>query len=187
QYREDAKLIRNVASKHVEQIRTNLRIAEKAISIDPLTKLGNRNAFDLQISFAISRLAHGDAYSLAILDVDKFKSINDSYGHLGGDAALIAISKRLTETFSQIGTTVVRFGGDEFAILYKGPKLQLAAKMERVNFSLAKTSFEYNGSKIDLHASYGVIDLSSDHTPDSAFADADYAMYQSKRGKQSAA
>ncbi len=187
QYREEAKLIRNVAAKHVEQLRTKLKVAEKAVSVDHLTKLGNRNAFDLQISFAISRLAQGDAYSLAILDVDKFKSINDSFGHLGGDAALIAISKRLTETFSQIGTTVVRIGGDEFAVLYKGPSLQLAAKVERVNSGLAKSSFEYNGSKIDLHASYGVIDLTTDHTPESAFADADYEMYQSKRGKKSAA
>ena len=187
QYRADAKLIRSVTSKHVEQLRTKLKVAEHAVCTDHLTKLGNRGAFEQQLAFAVSRLAQGETYCLAMIDVDKFKNINDTYGHLGGDAALVEIAKRLSETFSQVGTFVVRYGGDEFAVLYKGSQLQLEAKLERVNSILAKSSFQYNGTKMALHTSYGSVELNSHHTPESAFADADFAMYQDKRSKRTAA
>jgi diguanylate cyclase (GGDEF)-like protein len=186
QYRADAKLIRKIASKHVEDLRTKLKVAEKAVKTDPLTKLGNRNAFDLQLSFAISKVAQGDTFCLAIVDVDNFKSINDAFGHLCGDDALIEIAKQLSETFAQNGSSVVRFGGDEFAVLYKGSQLQLEAKLERVNSILAKSSFSYNGSKLSLRTSFGSVLLTQLHTQESAFADADKAMYFVKRQKRAA-
>ena len=78
QYKVDAKLIRSVTSKHVEQLRTKLKVAEQAVCTDHLTKIGNRGAFELQLSFAVSRLAQGETYCLAMIDVDRFKSINDT-------------------------------------------------------------------------------------------------------------
>ena len=187
QYRDDAKLIRQVASKHVDILRTKLKVAEKAVQTDHLTKLGNRSAFELQLAFAISRLNQSDTYSLAVIDIDQFKKINDNHGHLCGDAALIEFAKRLTETFSQLGTCVVRLGGDEFAVLYKGSLLNLEAKLERVNSVLAKSALVHEGVKIHLHSSYGVLSLRPEHTPESAFAEADHAMYNSKRSKRKAA
>ena len=187
QYREDAKLIRQVASKHVEILRTKLKVAEKAVQTDHLTKLGNRNAFELQLAFAISRLNQGDIYSLAVIDIDRFKKINDNHGHLCGDVALVEFAKRLTETFSQLGTSVVRLGGDEFAVLYKGSLLQLEAKLERVNSILAKSALIHAGATIILHSSFGVLSLRPEHTPESAFAEADRAMYDAKRSKRQAA
>ena len=187
QYKVDAKLIRSVASQHVEQLRTKLKVAEQAVCTDYLTKLGNRGAFDLQLSFAISRLAQSETYCLAMIDVDKFKNINDTYGHLGGDAALVEIAKRLSETFAQVGTSVVRYGGDEFAVLYRGSNLQLEAKLERVNSVLAKSPLMFSGKKISLHTSYGTVELNQNHTPKSAFSDADHAMYEDKKSKRNAA
>ncbi len=183
-HRDDAKLIRKIASNHVEELRTKLKVAEKAVKTDPLTKLGNRNAFDLQLSFAISKVAQGEVFCLAIVDIDRFKAINDNFGHLCGDAALIEIAKQLSETFAQAGSSVVRFGGDEFAVLYRGTQLQLDAKLERVNTILGKSALQYNDSKVVLHASFGTVQLSQTHSPESAFADADAAMYQVKKAKR---
>lgn len=186
-HRADAKLIRKIASNHVEDLRTKLKTAEKAVKTDPLTKLGNRNAFDLQLTFAISKVSQGDVYSLAIVDVDKFKSINDDFGHLCGDASLIEIAKHLSQTFAQAGSSVVRIGGDEFAVLYKGTVLQLSAKLERVNSMLTKNSVVHEGKMVNLHTSFGCVLLTPGHTPASAFGEADKTMYISKKGKRIAA
>ena len=180
-HREDAKIIRKVASKHVEELRTKLKSAEKAVRTDHLTKLGNRSAFDFHLSVAIAKISQGENYCLAIIDVDKFKLINDTCGHLFGDAALIEIATKLTETFSLPGTSVMRYGGDEFAVLYRGSMVQFEAKLERVNNVLAKSALAYNDKKVFLHASYGAIELNSSHTPESAIAEADQVMYQAKR------
>lgn len=180
-HREDAKLVRKVASQHVEVLRTKLKHAEKAVRTDHLTKLGNRSAFDFLLTVGIAKIAHGERYCLAIMDVDKFKHINDSRGHLCGDAALVAIANRLTETFSLPGTSVVRYGGDEFAVLYRGSLVQLEAKLERVNTILAKNPLVYEGASIPLHISYGAIELTPEHTPDVAVAEADQVMYVAKR------
>jgi diguanylate cyclase (GGDEF)-like protein len=171
----------------VEDLRSKLKVAERAVKTDPLTKLNNRYGFDLQLSSAISRSTQGAIFCLAVVDVDQFKSINDTFGHLYGDAALIEISKQLSQTFALAGTSVVRVGGDEFAVLYKGSLLQLEAKLERVNTILAKTPLAYNGSIFTLHASYGCIQLNASHSAESAFAEADRAMYAAKRGRRTAA
>lgn len=186
-HRSDAQLIRKLASNHVEDLRTKLKVAEKAVKTDPLTKLGNRNAFDMQLAFAVSRAAQGEAYCLAIVDIDKFKSINDTFGHLCGDSALVEIAKQLSQTFALAGTTVVRVGGDEFAVLYKGSLLQLEAKLERVNSIMAKSPMAHNDSHFTLHASFGCIQLAAGHTPDTAFAQADQVMYENKRQNRQAA
>lgn len=182
-HREDAKLIRKVASQHVEVLRTKLKEAEKAVKTDHLTKLGNRGAFDLLITSAIAQVASGQEYCLAILDLDGFKSINDTFGHLAGDAALIEFSKKLHETFAQQGSSVARIGGDEFAVLCRGNIVQFEAKLERVNVVLSKTQVEYEGGKFGLRASYGCISLLKGHTPETAVQEADKAMYVNKRSK----
>lgn len=180
-HREDAKIVRRVASKHVEELRSKLKVAEQAVRTDHLTKLGNRSAFDFLLSIAISKIEHGDNYCLGILDVDKFKQINDTNGHLCGDAALVEISRRLIETFSLPGTSVARFGGDEFAVLYRGSKVQFEAKLMRVNTVLAKNPLIYDGKSMTLRASYGAIELTKSHSPEMAIAEADHSMYMSKR------
>ena len=75
----------------------------------------------------------------------------------------------------------MRYGGDEFAVLYRGSMVQFEAKLERVNNVLAKSALAYNDKKVFLHASYGAIELNSSHTPESAIAEADQVMYQAKR------
>jgi diguanylate cyclase (GGDEF)-like protein len=186
-HRADAKMIRKLASNHVEDLRTKLKVAERAVKTDPLTKLSNRNGFDLQLSSAIGRSIQGETFCLAVVDIDKFKSINDTFGHLCGDAALIEISKQLSQTFALAGTSVVRVGGDEFAVLYKGSLLQLEAKLERVNTIMARTPLAYNEATFTIHASYGCIQLNASHTAESAFVQADEAMYAAKRSRRAAA
>jgi diguanylate cyclase (GGDEF)-like protein len=179
-HRDDAKMIRQVAAQHVDVLRTKLRTAEKAVRTDHLTKLGNRSSFDMLVTTALSRVEKGEVYGLALLDVDRFKSINDTYGHLVGDAALVEFAKQLSETFALPGTSVIRYGGDEFAVLYRGSIIQLEAKLERVNNVLAKSSLSHGGKKIYLHASYGLVALRAGHTLQKAVDEADRAMYISK-------
>ena len=179
-HREDSKIIRKVAAQHVEVLRTKLKTAEKAVLTDHLTKLGNRSSFDMLLTLAISKVEKGEVYGLAILDIDRFKSINDTYGHIAGDAALVEFAKHLSETFALPGTSVVRYGGDEFAILYKGSIVHLEAKLARVNTMLAKSSLSHGSTRINLHASFGLVELKPSHTLQSAVAEADQAMYISK-------
>lgn len=179
-HREDAKIIRKVASQHVEVLRTKLKTAEKAVRTDYLTKLGNRSSFDLALTVAISKVELGESHCLAILDIDRFKSINDTYGHVTGDAALVELAKQLSETFASIGNSVVRFGGDEFAVLYKGNAIQFEAKLTRVNNILAKSPLNHDGQQIVIHASYGLVELNAQQSPEAAISEADKAMYNAK-------
>ncbi len=180
-HKDREKLIREVASKCANDLRGKLRVAEQAVKTDHLTQLGNRAAFEIYLANALAKVHEGEAYCLGVLDIDKFKEINDKYGHLAGDAALAEVAKRLKETFSLNGCSVVRLGGDEYAVLYKGNLVQLEAKLERVNSVLSKAAIRHESHTFSVHISFGVAALSRSHTQESAIQQADQAMYKAKR------
>ena len=150
---------------------------------DALTDLPNRALFMDRLDRAIAhaKRSEADLFAVLFLDLDRFKNVNDSLGHLIGDQMLIAIAKRLERSLRQ-GDTVARLGGDEFAILLGTIKnvadaIQVA---ERIHQELA-SPLNLNGHEVFTTASIGIA-LSStgyDH-PEELLRDADIAMYRAK-------
>ncbi|MEZ5286437.1 MAG: EAL domain-containing protein [Vicinamibacterales bacterium] len=157
---------------------------ENAGFLDPLTGLANRNVFVERLG---RRLADakarpgGDRFAVLYLDLDRFKVVNDSTGHLVGDELLTAASRRL-ESCLRPTDLLARLGGDEFAILLStlGDEQQANAIAFRIQESLS-TPFSIGGREVFTTASIGIaIGLTDYATPDELMRDADTAMYHAK-------
>lgn len=106
-----------VATDITERKKNQLEMERLALT-DQLTGLVNRSAFNQYLSDALKRaVRHKKLVGLAILDLDKFKPVNDEYGHLAGDAILKEVATRLLKIFREVDT-VARIGGDEFTIIF---------------------------------------------------------------------
>lgn len=90
---------------------------ELQVSLDPLTKLNNRYHMVRHLSYRMEHVSGNHSLYLLLIDMDKFKQINDTYGHVEGDKALIRMAEVLRETASAFGCFVARYGGDEFILI----------------------------------------------------------------------
>lgn len=163
------------------------RQAERKLSYDALhdamTGLANRTLFLDRLGQAIEYARRHDGRSFAILfvDLDEFKVVNDSLGHLVGDQLLISISKRLMEVLRS-SDTVARFGGDEFEILLDTPddNIPILTVVDKIQKAI-QTPFDLDGHEVHITASIGVItNVKRYNHPEELLRDADIAMYQAK-------
>ncbi|RUO73126.1 ligand-binding sensor domain-containing protein [Idiomarina ramblicola] len=148
---------------------------------DPLTNLGNRRAFDERLQHELNRCRRDGTYlSLAILDVDYFKEVNDTYLHTVGDKVLIRLAEVLRDEIRDIDY-VARWGGEEFAVLITHSELEVAKEAsERLRERIAATPFKDLVEDMKITVSIGV--ASSYHYADHAglLVAADQALYQAK-------
>lgn len=150
---------------------------------DTLTNLPNRVEFMNHLRAAIERADENDSAKFAVLflDLDRFKVVNDSLGHLVGDKLLIAIADRL-RTYVRPGDVVARLGGDEFTILLNrtGGEDEIKEIAERVQRNLSK-AFRIDNYEVFTSASIGII-ISDEimREPEDFLRDADSAMYRAK-------
>ncbi|HSE40971.1 MAG TPA: EAL domain-containing protein [Acidobacteriota bacterium] len=150
---------------------------------DALTNLSNRALFMDRLAGAVARARRREDYLFAVLflDVDRFKVVNDSLGHIVGDLLLIAIARRL-EICLRPGDTVARLGGDEFAILLEdisdvSDSIRVA---ERIQKEL-QYAFNLSGYEVFATASIGIAPGSSSYErAEDILRDADTAMYRAK-------
>lgn len=149
---------------------------------DSLTGLANRALFMERLDHAIQLTKRREDYTFAVLflDLDRFKVINDSLGHMTGDQLLIALAQRLQNCLRS-SDTFARLGGDEFAILIEDSN-NVTQIIERIQQQL-KLPFNLTGQEIYATASIGVIlnTIGYDH-PEALLRDADTAMYRAKAG-----
>ena len=151
---------------------------------DPLTGLANRALFTDRVDHALAlRARDGLPLAVAFLDLDDFKSINDTLGHTAGDLLLQGIGERLLESVRP-GDTVARFGGDEFALLFEGADAYTAERIaERIIAGLL-LPFRILEEEVHARASIGVALGGGHETVDELLSGADTAMYVAKaRGK----
>jgi diguanylate cyclase (GGDEF)-like protein len=149
-------------------------------SHDPLTDLANRSLFVERVGDALR--AEPGGVSVIFIDVNDFKTVNDSLGHAAGDELLIAISCRLRDCVRP-SDTVARLGGDEFAIMLDRPDSQQEAieVTERINRHLAER-FSIAGQNMSVHASAGIATGGEEMSAEELIRNADLAMYRAKNG-----
>jgi diguanylate cyclase len=152
---------------------------------DPLTGLPNRRALEQCLA---TRLAgwekHRIPFSLLLLDVDHFKSVNDAYGHTAGDRVLCTVASSLRQALRG-PDVVVRYGGEEFAVLlpYTAmPNAQNAAS--KILDAIASATTEFEGQVIRVTASVGVSDIRNGDDGGELLKRADTALYASKEGRR---
>jgi diguanylate cyclase (GGDEF)-like protein len=149
---------------------------------DALTGLPNRMSFEQHLDRGLSQAKrHGWGLAVLFIDIDKFKSINDSYGHGLGDKVLLMMANRL-ESFIRDEDTVSRWGGDEFVcllmeVMQEADVTRLAEKMvDRI-----AAACEFDGIVLSITASIGIAIYPADgETADALFKNADTAMFKAK-------
>lgn len=158
--------------------RTNYLAAARQASLDPLTNLGNRRAFFAQLEAQIRRQRRGGGvFSLAVLDLDGFKALNDSHGHRVGDEALKLVAEILRMR-ARASDTLGRIGGDEFGILMPEAGGACAAMLSELCSSIARRSAAA-GCAVTASIGCQTFRVAPEDTAD-AWQQADRVMYEAK-------
>lgn len=157
------------------------RDAVNASSRDPLTGVNNRSSFRrvLDREVDLSR-RHGSPLSLIMLDVDRFKSINDKHGHVVGDLALRSIARCMVSCIRE-SDILFRYGGEEFCIALANTTLEGAAKLaERIRRQLEILVVRTSRARLHVTASFGVATLGDNDDAEQLVEKADDSLYRAK-------
>lgn len=162
----------------------NQKLIEQT-TLDSLTGVKNRNAFDRRL-VAEGRISRRQQTPMALLmlDIDKFKAVNDEFGHLGGDHCIQSIAQTITEQLKRPMDLVSRFGGEEFAVILPNTDISGALVLaESIRAAIASATLQWDQKPMHLSASIGVSAavIESDEHPIKLLELADKALYQAKR------
>jgi diguanylate cyclase (GGDEF)-like protein len=160
-------------------LRKRVRLLENLAVTDPLTGAFNRRHLDAALATAIERRArNGERAALLLLDVDRFKDLNDTLGHAAGDEVLKSLAAMMRARARRVDA-LFRVGGEEFAVLLAGADLRDAVGVaEELRLMVERASLAAQRVSVSI----GVCDLHPAHTPESWMHDADMALYLAKRG-----
>jgi diguanylate cyclase (GGDEF)-like protein/PAS domain S-box-containing protein len=147
---------------------------------DTLTGLHNRFSCMRALDLALIRACEtGSAVGVLFVDLDRFKEVNDTYGHQAGDLALQEIGRRLS-TFGDGTTTVARISGDEFVFVLEDTDVIAARALAEAVLQRLAVPIEVGGHQVTIGASIGVAVDGQEQTPDELLNNADAAMYEAK-------
>lgn len=156
------------------------RAMEKMAMTDPLTGLSNRMAFMQALEQTLHEAQNGELPpGLLLLDLDSFKTVNDSLGHAAGDQVLIEVADRLRGSVRQ-GDMVARLGGDEFAILIPKATPEHAQRIANGALNALNEKVEISGMQVFPRASIGLHIADPETTAENLLLEADTAMYEAK-------
>jgi len=171
---------------HLDEVVASLDQLEVMILTDELTRLTNRRGWEQRLNLEFERFnRYGRPCSMMILDLDDFKVINDTYGHLIGDKALQEVARILLTDLRSVDTAA-RYGGEEFTCLLPETDLKGAVRTaERLRMGIVRTHFTVRDVHVPITASFGVATFrKEDKEPQEILARADQALYQAKaKGK----
>lgn len=170
------------AEEVVARLQTELSSASELVRLDQLTGALNRKGLDDALEKEIARLKRqSGTLSIALLDIDNFKKLNDTLGHAVGDAALVHLSKVVRETVRP-QDLLARYGGEEFVVLLPNTSVEDGVSvMTRVQRELTREFFLNNNEKVLITFSCGVAEIRNAEDPYEALKRADGAMYLAKR------
>ena len=164
------------------RLRTLLEETRRRALRDGLTGVYNRAAFDdrLEHEFARSR-RQAQPLAFMLWDIDRFKQVNDTYGHPAGDRILQAVAERLAGNVREVDF-VARYGGEEFALVLPATERDAAVALaEKLREAIETIGFLYRGEPVSISASCGVVTAGFDDTPETMVHRADQALYRAKR------
>jgi len=170
---------------HMEQeaqgYREHLEEQRQKALIDPLTGLPNRAAWTERLEYEIAQWQqHGNTLSLAMLDLDHFKRINDNYGHLAGDKVLKIIATVLRKRLRG-SDFIARFGGEEFVLLLPATPPAVGAKLlETLRAAIEACPFHFKGERVTITVSMGLAAFRPGEHSDLVLKRADQALYRAK-------
>ena len=149
---------------------------------DPLTGVLNRHGIEEAFAAAMRGVAKGQPLALAYLDLDRFKLINDLFGHVAGDEVLIQVCSRVRETLAD-GHNIGRVGGDEFVIVFRNTPIRTATAICRgIVGWIGASPYQIGDKAFQVRGSIGLIEVARDTNVKDAMSAADRACREAKKG-----
>ena len=167
--------------QETQELQVMLQENRNKLMYDALTGVYSRMAYDERIVQELSRWnRYQTSFSYAILDIDHFKRINDTYGHNAGDKALKIIAQ-LMQSYVRQTDYVFRIGGEEFVLLLSNTDAAGAASMvEKMRAGIAGSSFHFRGEPVSVTLSAGITETRGGDNVESIYERADKALYKAK-------
>ncbi|MBY5803361.1 PleD family two-component system response regulator [Rhizobium leguminosarum] len=167
-----------------DRLRASVKQTIELAVTDPLTGLYNRRYLDNHLNVLFNRsMARGRPLSVLITDIDRFKQVNDTYGHDGGDEVLREFANRVRSTIRG-ADLACRYGGEEFVVVMPDTSPEIAATVaERLRAAIESAPFmlKHSGEALNVTASFGIASrIASVLTPDQLMKQADLALYEAK-------
>ncbi len=173
-------------TRRVELLQTRLTEAEQEAASDPLTGVANRRAFERAVQRLVATAnACGRPLSMAMLDIDQMKALNDTHGHQVGDRVLIGLVQQVQACVRK-SDFMARIGGDEFALVMPDmPVTEAENRLSELIRQVAATRFEYDKGQerasVQFTVSCGLAPFAAGDTPEDLIKRADDALYDAKR------
>lgn len=166
--------------RHAQKVGKTL---QKLISNDPLTGLFNRRAGRAELAKCIDRASgtNSEYVTVALGDIDFFKTVNDRYGHECGDLVLVTVAEMFTEHIKEQGCAI-RWGGEEFLLIYQKDEKDALAELETLQKELEDYIFEYEEHRFRVTMTFGLVQYMPGQTIDELVKAADDLLYLGKEG-----
>jgi diguanylate cyclase len=180
--RNDHARVESLGAK-VRRLGEELESARKESEVDPLTRLFNRKAFNDFLARTVE-LSHafGQPACLMLVDLDRFKPINDTFGHQTGDSVLSSLADVLSRIFLRKNDMVARYGGDELAVVLRETSVRDGSTLaDRLLRAVRALRFEREGASIGLSVSIGIAELTANDTAETWLKRSDEALYSAKK------
>ena len=176
---ENKALLASVLTE-TKKLQHEIQELQKIVYEDGLTKSYNRKWFDDTI-LDHDKISIRDSGTIVMVDLNKFKEINDTYGHIVGDKVLIHITVKLKES----GGRVVRYGGDEFLVIFdaKVSSIEITEKIENILRYFEKIHFKVDDKSFKISFAYGMAPFTRGAEISRVIEAADKSMYRHKKGK----
>jgi diguanylate cyclase len=176
-------LVERISSmeEETEKLRETIVIERNKAYNDALTGIPNRMAFDERITHEFQRWQrYNSKLTLCLVDIDKFKGVNDTYGHKAGDIVLKTIAEKCASKVRK-SDFFCRYGGEEFALILPETDLSAAITVaETIRESIERCSFQYGDKDVSVTISCGLAEVKGKDTLDKVFQRADKALYKAK-------
>jgi diguanylate cyclase (GGDEF)-like protein len=171
--------------KNQVKILNQFRIIDQMSKVDQLTSIPNRRGFDIRMDMEwVRAIREKTLISILIMDVDKFKAYNDTYGHQQGDVALQSVAKTVVQSLKRPGDFAARWGGEEFVVLLPNTDASGAMNIaERIRLNISNVLIPCaDGTETKITISIGVKTQSPwrENSLDNFIAGADKALYKAK-------